>query len=117
MDAKGKLARVFHGTTEAFDELKPGKSGIYFSSNPKSASQYSTRGKLDKSSNVRPAYLDLKRPLVVDAKGGFWDEIELSGDVRNAMGRDFASTDEIAKMAKESGKHDGVIFRNKTTAG
>jgi hypothetical protein len=59
------------------------------------------------NSVVTPAHLKMKNPLVVDAKGAYWDKIPF-GDPRDKM---FMTSDQIARFARDE-KYDGVIFKN-----
>lgn len=59
--------------------------------------------KKQKESAIYHLFLNIKKPLTVDAKGGQWDNIRFNGQ--------YLSTREISKYAKDNG-YDGVIFRN-----
>ena len=100
VDAQGRPMMVYHGTGKQFDNFsnKLNKDGLYyFSNNTDVATTYSIRGD---TPNIRPAYLDLKNPMIVDAQGRNW---------RGADGTSEIS--QIAKKAKEAG-YDGLIVRN-----
>lgn len=129
VDAEGKPLVVYHGTGvnvggrgefisgdfSAFDADLSGKSSktgapsgtFFFTDNPEVASSYTVqwRGdfsdKLKENANVMPVYIALKNPLKVSARGENWREILYKGEYRDV--------NEIAKLAKESGKYDGVI--------
>jgi hypothetical protein len=113
---EGKPLRVFRGS--ARDEGEVLKNS-WFTSDPAAASTFSMKGAHMKknaagkeeyvlpNSVVTPAYLSMKRPLVIDAKGADWNRIPF-GDPRDKF---FMSTDEIADFARDE-KYDGVIFKN-----
>jgi hypothetical protein len=121
---------AYHATGKEIDQLDPtmasGKSagsGTFFSSNPYTASTYA----LGESPNVIPAYLDFKRPMVVDAQGANWNrlnkkaKVDLPDAKQTTLGRifgdelryvdDYASTDDLARYAKQQG-YDGLVVRN-----
>jgi len=112
VSAHGAPLVVYHGTSESFDEFDPdaqafGNAAVdnglqFFTRNPREASGYATRDGL-LGANVRPAYLKIANPLVVDVKGSaavYWDA---NGDrERDRM---------------DSGGHDGIILRGDDAAG
>jgi hypothetical protein len=121
---------AYHATGKEINQLDPamasGKSagtGTFFSSNPYTASTYA----LGESPNVIPAYLDFKRPMVVDAQGANWNrlnkkaKVDLPDAKQTTLGRifgdelryvdDYASTDDLARYAKQQG-YDGLVVRN-----
>jgi hypothetical protein len=55
-------------------------------------------------------YLNLKNPLVVDAKNNNWDELDLS-EFTGEDSEYYNNTREFSEYAKEKG-YDGVIFKN-----
>ena len=55
-------------------------------------------------------YLNLKNPLVVDAKNNNWDELDLS-EFTGEESEYYNNTREFSEYAKEQG-YDGVIFKN-----
>ena len=61
------------------------------------------------SSNYK-VYLNLKNPLIVDAKGNQWDELSLT-EFTGVESDTFDNTRDFSKYAKENG-YDGVIFKN-----
>lgn len=102
VDKDGKPLRVFHGTNADFATFESGKigtktqtlvGGFFFSKSPDQASEFSG---MDEGSNVKPVYLSIKNPLVIDADGR---------NVRSVLG---AYEEGIAR---ELG-HDGIIVRN-----
>lgn len=118
----GQPIKAFHGTSEDFNEFDTGKQGknnapdaklaTFFTDDPDVASSYahfdSIRAKENHSSgvpdvesrgvgaNVRPVYLHMKKPKVVDYEG-----------------RTYSATafKRYLHTAKEEG-HDGVVFKN-----
>ena len=129
VDADGKPLVVYHGTgvnvgnhgefmSGDFDTFLPDLSGkssktgapsgtFFFTDDPQVASSYTVQWRGDFSekykdnANVMPVYLSLKKPLKVSAKGENWRDILYKGEYRDI--------NEIAQLAKESGKYDGVI--------
>lgn len=113
---EGEPLRVFRGS--ARDEGEVLKNS-WFTTDPSAASKFSMKGAHMKknasgkeeyvlpNSVVTPAYLSMKRPLVIDAQGADWNRIPF-GDPRDKL---FRSTDEIADFARDE-KYDGVIFKN-----
>ena len=53
--------------------------------------------------NIFNLFQNARNPLIVDAKGKYWHSIKFEGTTKN--------TDEIAKIAKDSG-YDGLIITN-----
>lgn len=113
--AGGYPITAYRGLREAYEP----RDGIqFFGGTPRTAQTYAQmRG--PQEGNIMPAQLRMARPLVIDAGGLPWNQIsrsQLRGlgldvpqDFRLARG---ASTGEIAMAARDSGKYDGVIFRN-----
>ena len=79
-EAKPKQRRLqdivfYHGTNKAFEKFKLSKrgalgAGIYAAPDPKRASTYALEGaegdRSPEGANVRPIYVDLKNPLIID---------------------------------------------------
>jgi hypothetical protein len=105
---------------------------FFFSSSPEIAGSYSasSRSKAG-AANIIPANLRLQNPLVVDAKGNPWSQIELNNDFMSKIdprrfpaaqnklpdgsGMDRMltfSTNELAEIARRSGNYDGMVIRN-----
>ena len=113
---EGEPLRVFRGSSRDEGEVL---KNSWFTSDPAAASTFSMKGAHMKknaagkeeyvlpNSVVTPAYLSMKRPFVIDAKGADWNRIPF-GDPRDKF---FMSTDEIADFARDE-KYDGVIFKN-----
>lgn len=112
VDAEGKPLVVYHGTrsedvnqfrdfaAEDFNE----QPSFFFTDSADVASTYAEADLPDGDSpNVIPAYLAIDNPLVVDAKGASYRNIDFNGGSY--------TTDYIAEKAAQSG-HDGVIIRN-----
>ena len=110
VDESGKPLRVYHGTSEAFDTFDISKSGeaseakgasgaIFFSSSADEAGKYARY----EGQNIRPAYLRLDDPLIIDhSKLGSQELLQGNGDKIRA---------DAIKKAKKQGK-DGVVFKN-----
>lgn len=105
-EVSGFSKKFYHGTNKKFDSFsgelggsnsKTGaaKNHIFFTNKPDVAKSY---GK-----NIVEAYMDLKNPLVIDAKESGWDAVEFDGVIKNI--------NEVAKDAEKSG-YDGLIVKN-----
>ena len=107
VDADGQPMVVYRGSSA--DEGNVITRG-WFTSSPEAASMFAGKMRdIDSppSSVVAPAYVSLKRPLVIDAAGADWDRITW-GDPRDGQR---LTTDQIASFARDEG-YDGVIIRN-----
>lgn len=134
---------VYHGTrsdVQEFsvqDQVRNRKSNappgvFFFSSSPEIAGSYSaaSRSKAG-AANIIPAYLRMKNPLVIDAKGNPWSQIELTNDFMSRIdprryppaqnklpdgsGMDrmlMFSTNDLAEIARKSGNYDGMVIKN-----
>ena len=113
---------VYSGAQNEINQFEDGQNAIkvgaaYFSNKPEVASAYALdpqrlpRG--ERSPTVYPSYLDLRNPLVIDAKGSAWNKIKTDWPAyKEAVGDDsLASTDFLAYLAKKQG-HDGLIVKN-----
>lgn len=94
VDSKGKPLVVYHGSQTDITEFHDG--GTYFTDDFMNADGYAG------GENVYEAYLSIKKPLVIDAKGKKWDEIETPYGT---------STQEVVGKL-DTKKYDGVIFNN-----
>ena len=109
---------AFHGTASDVQAFDPSRSNsksktgapegaFFFTDKSDVASSYTVSWQGDFSStlhdsaNVVPVYLSLKKPLKLSAKGESWREILFKGEFRDI--------NDIAQMAKASGRYDGVI--------
>ncbi len=129
VDADGNPLVVYHGTgvnsgsrgefmSGDFDTFRGDLSGkssktgapygtFFFTDSPEVASSYTVqwRGEWSEQykdrANVMPVFLSIKNPLKVSAKGENWREILYKGEYRDI--------NEIAEIAKQSGKYDGVV--------
>jgi hypothetical protein len=113
-DANGDPLQVYHGTTTEYKKMAsqyPDSATHFFSDNLKVSETY-TGANNDLSGghqpNIRPSYVDLKNPLIVDAKGKAWDA-KLKTDLDS--GHDAGLTHEAIYRARENG-NDGVIIKN-----
>lgn len=91
--AAGYTIEAYHGTTEEFNEFFPG--GVYFTDDYWNADGYAS------GERVIDAYLKIQNPLVIDAQGAKWDNLdsEYGNSTRGIVG----------SLAE---KYDGVIFEN-----
>lgn len=133
-DDNGNLLELYHGTPNGgFTVFDPYQSWI--ADNPSPANFFTDNKEIvDKYYNVENSqapgkqqvyscYLNAQNPLVIDAKGGPWNKIDLPEELQNKGIHTYyewgkgkvdspnASTDNIAKYAKDNG-YDGVIFKN-----
>lgn len=84
---------VYHGSAEPLEGFN--ESGAFFTDDMMNAEGYAG------GENVYEGYVDLKNPLVIDAKDAKWDELDTPyGKSTQAV---------VANMPKEN---DGVIFKN-----
>jgi GNAT superfamily N-acetyltransferase len=133
VDANGKPLVVYHGTNKNyFDTFKTngggGKTdgtGAFFTDDPANAGTY--------GSTHMPVYLNLHWPLEVWCEGSDWDrlsanlavgedpdypddELFRALEVPADEWDDFASSDDIARLARKHG-YDGVIFHHMKDTG
>lgn len=120
-DKSGKPLVVYHGTAGDFSTFDPAKANaksqtgvppgtFFFTDKPDVASSYTVAQesdfaalrKLHDKANVMPVYLKMERPLKLNAKSDDWQNVLYKGEYRN--------TNEIAEMARKSGRYDGVII-------
>lgn len=118
VDKYGEPLVVYHGTSGDIESFDPSRSGsksktgapegtFFFSDSGDVASSYTVKWQGDFSSqhhpqaNVIPVHLRMERPLKISAKGESWREIEFK--------KEFLDINEIARIAKDSGKYDGMI--------
>jgi hypothetical protein len=116
----GRPLVVYHGSPRDFDvfNIRPDASGkAIFAEREDVAASYENRG-FDVGDGIYDVYLRIENPLVVDAQGANWDEIEpaqLSPEVRRYLSLDrlddYASTDSIMFAARGLG-YDGAIIKN-----
>jgi len=104
VDVGGKPKMLFHGTNKNFDSFATGVGdAIFFSDSPDTANSYATSPEYSSTPNIRPAYLNTKNPLEIDANGSDWHSIDFMGEVMDA--------DSIAVYAKSKG-YDGLVRKN-----
>lgn len=111
-DPKGNLRRVYHGTPNAFGEFSDdfiGSTtdqgwhgrGFYFAVDPEYASSYAGQLGEGASPNVRPAYLDIRKPWEWDDDVVPYDEIKkIAGRYNVEVPDSF-----IAYHAREGGEY------------
>ena len=114
VDDQGKPLVVYHGTMNDFDVFgeqadvdlykKMGleQDGVFFfAKSPKTAGTYTNA--VNQGANIKPVYISLKNPLIVDAKGQTYDAGGFGGNpglTQDAIGKAF------------DGGYDGVIVKN-----
>ena len=121
-DDKGEPLVLYKGLQRTFrknqKEVPANFMGFsYFTDDPIVAEGY--------SSNILPAYVTMKNPLIVEANGGLWSDVKMDWktsagktleDVLNledgTSGDTLRSTEELVDMLREFTDYDGVILRN-----
>jgi hypothetical protein len=93
---KGKTP-VYHGSKVPLKSFSNKKGGVFFTDEYADATGFG--GSPD---NVYEGYLNFKKPLVIDAKGAKWDELNTKYG---------SSTQEVISNAQKDG-FDGVTFKN-----
>lgn len=108
VDEQGQPLRVYHGTTYDIPYIDPEKSKsgepntMYFSSSAETANLYTDASPIsNQTPNIQLSYLNIKKPLIYDAKGRRWNNID--GNMR--------TIDDIVKDARDGG-YDGAIIQN-----
>jgi hypothetical protein len=109
VDETGAPQRLYHGTVDGnITKLDPSmsrsgaKGAVYLSSSPDVANLYADSAGINGlQPNIFVAYTRMRNPMVFDAKGARWDNID--GKLR--------SIDDIVEDARAKG-HDGAIIRN-----
>lgn len=110
VDENGEPLVVYHGTRRtnpdgsSFTIFKEGRFS-FFSDNMEVANQYGGmyNEKEEWKGKVYECYLDIHKPLIVDANNATWDRIKFQGK--------FMDTVDISRYAYENG-YDGVIIQN-----
>jgi len=87
---------VYHGSKVPLDKFDNKQGGVFFTDNYADATGFGS------PDNVYEGFLNFKKPLVIDAKGAKWDELNTK------FGK---STQEVVGNAKKAG-YDGVTFKN-----
>lgn len=88
---------VYHGSPTPLKSFSNKKGGVFFTDEYADATGFA--GNPD---NVYEGFLNFKKPLVIDAKGAKWDELNTEYG---------SSTQEVISNANGKG-YDGVIFNN-----
>jgi hypothetical protein len=79
----GQPIVVYHaraGDFDSFDTAGRGKTkgtGAFFSSSADVASTYGVKGE----ENIAPVYLSMKKPVIIDANGANWSDIDMSAKI------------------------------------
>lgn len=130
-DEDGNLQVVYHGTPDGnfsvFDNSlsfsdNVVNSGFWFSNSKELVEKYYAVDAWQNNKEVKEVYLNIKNPLVVDAKNNDWNKIPADKKIsenfkyENALTHktvtpNTISTDNYAEYAKNNG-YDGVIFSN-----
>ena len=88
---------VYHGSPVPLEKFDNKKGGVFFTED-----YYEATGFAGTPDNTYEGFLNFKKPLVVDAKGAKWDEIN------TPYGN---STQEVVSNAEKDG-YDGIVFKN-----
>lgn len=108
VDENGQPLNLYHGTGfefDAFDNSKP----IFLTDSKDVAKWFAIYGKGDAiNRNIKSVNAKMSNPLIVDAKGSMYGDIDFNGTRLSA--------ENIANYAKEKG-YDGLILKNVKEAG
>ena len=109
VDESGKPLVVYHGTSR-YGEFDSFKGNTFFSDNEDMSSWYTSTDEewsedqcYRNYDRIYSCYLNIRNPLVVDAKENIWDDILFEGKE--------ITTDELINTAKSRG-YDGLIVKN-----
>lgn len=121
VDEQGRPIVVYHGSGSRFKKFKE-QSNTFFTDNKNVAKSYSER------SIVYNVYLKIENPLVVDAKGNYFDHIPLPENIseREMLGDMYSVYEKFGQVGKENPDtsadllgfyarkkgYDGVIIKN-----
>lgn len=142
VDGAGKPLTVYHGTNKNFEVFDPARTGsksqtgaarnslfdgsFFFSKDPAVAGSYSGQHtdmtgykNFEENSQIIPANLSLKNPVIIDVNGDNWDDVvyglkkltEYNTEYNNVK-----TINDLAKRAYDLG-HDGVIVKNVVDVG
>jgi len=120
-DENGNLLVLYHGTASAgftvFDSDYTVANGIFFTDSLEVAKNYSNSDIILNKENINDVedkgleysnyqvYANIVNPLIVDAKGNYWDEINVD------FLDDTTTANELSEYARKNG-YDGVIIKN-----
>lgn len=109
VDENGKPLVVYHGTNAEFDVFRTsnkfGYGGAYFSNDINIAKIFGT---------PIPAYISLKKPLIIDAENKSYDMIKKPVYIKTNS--KFVDTNQLSAYARDNG-YDGLIVKNVMEAG
>ena len=115
-------SKYYHATTKDFDifDAPAIESGYharpaglaFFTDKPSVADTYVRKEMLNAFSpekwedgaNMMEVFLKLEKPIKVNARGSYWNDIPYKDD--------YLQTNDLGALAKESTKNDGVIIKN-----
>lgn len=118
----GQPTRVYHGTQNAFEQFDPAASkrgnlygpGFYFTEDPRVASSYAaTKPGAQATPNVRPANLDITKPLDMDADLGEKLQARLVEAIERKFGRGAAdhALDRLDAYSEQHNPTAGVFYK------
>jgi hypothetical protein len=103
-------ARVFRGTAHGrnlddIENYRKRTTGFWASSDPKVANSYAdpTQWRYPTGPAIIPADIEFKNPLIVNAKGSSWHQVEFEDNI--------ISTEDLKELARNRG-YDGLVVRN-----
>lgn len=68
---------------------------------------------MDHTHGLYSMYLNMTRPMVIDAKGESWDSIPLTGRLKKALGGwDTIQIDDLAQYVQQKTRYDGLIAKD-----
>jgi hypothetical protein len=102
------------------DPTSRNQGNIFFSSDraiargytPHRTNSYLSSRDMNQSHGLYSAYLRIVKPVIVDAKGGDWSQIPLSGRLKKAVGSDRIQIDDLAMYVQQNANNDGLIVHN-----
>lgn len=76
VDENGNPIIVYHGTDKKFDKYSDEKLGTFFTSDKETANTYKKKYG-SKEGELKSANVSIKNPIIINAKGKNWDNIEV----------------------------------------
>ena len=104
--ADGKPMRLYHGTSEKFDQFAPtgGEPGFHFSSSPEVGSAYS--GQQRTGANVRPAFVRSTNPRIYERGEDPWPDLKSEEGIQRLKNQGYDS----AVVKEQNGQQHVVAF-------
>ena len=120
---QGEPITVYHGSDKQFNEFKNEGLGIFFTSDKETAEGYRKKYGEEKG-NLYESNINIKNPVIIDAKGKKWDDIEVETNTMNPEKiklstnkiletiRGLRYPEIIHNLTGEKIKPDGLIIKN-----